>query len=384
MPSSIVAVTRHQRRKRGRIRHAKDRRELQMATSKKNETIDTRGQRHCSIADQLEQTYVKLEKQAAILTGECKQPRGFLNKEAEHVLRFKSASRARKTDQRKRESIEYLEAQNRIINNETGRPECETVMGADFCPGCSVPMRINMHQNTCLGCGYTEVRQAVLTLGTPYAETTRITGMGASGKYTRTKHFKTKIKERVVVHPYNKSSDVYINARRKVMQYLYDKGCRSSCDVDLRLVNKAGCKNKAIAVTLTEELSGVLRPLPTTLDMEMASCLFIAMQHPYTCIENTRNHFLPYNHMLFCIGQRLGWDECGWLYVYFYPMVLKNKVEAFDASYRRICQHPDLQWEFVPSLRLEEARQQQVLRNKQHEMGLDKWSLHDQGRNIYE
>jgi ribosomal protein S27AE len=233
------------------------------------------------------------------------------------------------------------------------------VLKDNECPKCKLrTMTLDSFQKRCKKCGYTQLKKSISGYNSnilSYSEKVNV----SSNSYRRFLHYKTNIKKRIPTGIVDKESDLYIQARNKIMHWLSNHNVKDSTYVTLKNVTEAGkkvgVKNNNLLLYLTEELSGVKLPIFSHLDMMEDYCMFQAMQEPFDLYKPvSRINFLHYNQTAFKFRYLKGEDK--WLYVYFWPMKGQSKIDEYDELAKLIFDHHSLNWEWTETFTHENAR----------------------------
>jgi len=76
--------------------------------------------------------------------------------------------------------------------------------------------------------------------------------------------------------------------------------------------------------------------------------MFVATQHPFeTVTDSDRVNFLRYNYIIYKMLEIIDETE----YLHMFPLLKsRHKLIQHDQVWKRICEHPTLQWPFIPTI----------------------------------
>lgn len=231
------------------------------------------------------------------------------------------------------------------------------------CILCGQTTRVDQYQCRCLNCGYV-VRLHTASIGGG--------GEGRGGPdinsraYNRQLHLLDVLKGRSPANPVDPASLSDTLVQAFVEQLVREENCRTSCDVTLHRVYRAGRAlghtKLALLVAMLTRLTGCEPPRFSPLEINYLCCMFQAMQEPFEKFRNKRRvNFLHYKHTAFSLLQLLGeYDHLLWRW--FSPMLGASKMREFDEIFANIC--GSLGWQVIPTRSIEEAQQEYILQRE--------------------
>lgn len=170
-----------------------------------------------------------------------------------------------------------------------------------------------------------------------------------SQSYKRSNHFLEWLNQLQA----KESTQVGDDVLRATMRHIYDKGIRDCRQISVSVVRDALKTLRLRSMyehvcQITCRITGAAPPRLQPHIEEQLRLMFVAVQEPFDRVKGTRKNFLSYSYTLQQFMHLLGVSIVQMERMAFTLLKGRDKLDRQNTIYQRVCEQPDLNWEFRP------------------------------------